>query len=39
MGQAAEGCPVVIVQGLSFTLDEQARAAAVLRPKKMDVFR
>lgn len=39
MGQAAEGCPVVIVRGLPFTLDEQAQAASVLRPKKMDVFR
>jgi coenzyme F420-0:L-glutamate ligase/coenzyme F420-1:gamma-L-glutamate ligase len=39
MGQAAEGCPVVIVRGLPFTLDEQAKAADVLRPKKMDVFR
>jgi coenzyme F420-0:L-glutamate ligase/coenzyme F420-1:gamma-L-glutamate ligase len=39
MGQAAEGCPVVIVRGLSFTLDEQARAADVLRPRELDVFR
>jgi coenzyme F420-0:L-glutamate ligase/coenzyme F420-1:gamma-L-glutamate ligase len=39
MGQAAEGCPVVIVRGLSFTLDENAKAADVLRPKTMDVFR
>lgn len=39
MGQAAEGCPVVIVRGLSFTFDEKARAADVLRPKGMDVFR
>lgn len=39
MGQAAEGCPVVIVRGLPFTLDEEARAAQALRPKKMDVFR
>lgn len=39
MGQAAEGCPVVIVRGLSFTVDEQAKAADALRPKKMDVFR
>lgn len=39
MGQAAEGCPVVIVRGLPFTLDEQAKAADVLRPKEMDVFR
>ena len=39
MGQAAEGCPVVIVRGLDFTPDEEARAACVLRPKKMDLFR
>jgi coenzyme F420-0:L-glutamate ligase / coenzyme F420-1:gamma-L-glutamate ligase len=39
MGQAAEGCPVVMVRGLPFTLDEQAKAADVLRPKNMDVFR
>ena len=39
MGQAAEGCPVVIVRGLPVTPDETARAAAVLRPKKMDLFR
>jgi coenzyme F420-0:L-glutamate ligase/coenzyme F420-1:gamma-L-glutamate ligase len=39
MGQAAEGCPVVIVRGLPFALDEHAKAADVLRPKQMDVFR
>jgi coenzyme F420-0:L-glutamate ligase/coenzyme F420-1:gamma-L-glutamate ligase len=39
MGQAAEGCPVVIVRGLAFTPNEQARAADVLRPKEMDLFR
>ena len=39
MGQGAEGCPAVIVRGLSFTPDEQARAADVLRPRDMDVFR
>ncbi|MEM7344936.1 MAG: coenzyme F420-0:L-glutamate ligase [Chloroflexota bacterium] len=39
MGQAAEGCPVVIVRGLPFAVDDEARAADVLRPKKMDVFR
>jgi len=39
MGQAAEGCPVVIGRGLSFTLDENARAADVLRPKELDLFR
>jgi len=39
MGQAAEGCPVVIVRGLPFTPDNQATAAAVLRPKETDAFR
>jgi coenzyme F420-0:L-glutamate ligase/coenzyme F420-1:gamma-L-glutamate ligase len=39
MGQAAEGCPVVIVRGLSFTIDEQARAADVLRARETDLFR
>ena len=39
MGQAAEGCPVVIARGLSFTFDESARAADLLRPKETDLFR
>lgn len=39
MGQAAEGCPVVTFRGLTFTPDEQAGAADVLRPREMDVFR
>jgi coenzyme F420-0:L-glutamate ligase/coenzyme F420-1:gamma-L-glutamate ligase len=39
MGQAAESCPVVLMRGLSFTVDESARAADVLRPKANDVFR
>jgi coenzyme F420-0:L-glutamate ligase/coenzyme F420-1:gamma-L-glutamate ligase len=39
MGQAAEGCPVVVVRGLPFTFDEQAVAADVLRAKEMDLFR
>lgn len=39
MGQAAEGCPVVIVRSLPFTLNEQAKASDALRPKHLDVFR
>ncbi len=39
MGQAAEGCPVVIVRGLEFTVDNQAQAVDVLREKEMDAFR
>ena len=39
MGQAAEGCPVVIVRGVSFVVDNEAKAADVLRARDMDVFR
>ncbi len=39
MGQAAEGCPVVIMRGLPFIFNEQAKAADVLRPKEIDEFR
>lgn len=39
MGQAAEACPVVIARGVSFSVDEQATAADVLRPREMDLFR
>ena len=39
MGQAAEGCPVVVARGLSFTPDENAWAADVLRAKENDLFR
>jgi coenzyme F420-0:L-glutamate ligase/coenzyme F420-1:gamma-L-glutamate ligase len=39
MGQAAEGCPAVIVRGLTFTPNEQAQARDVLRPRDRDVFR
>ena len=39
MGQAAEGCPVVIARGLAFSPDETARAADGLRPKTKDLFR
>lgn len=39
MGQAAEGCPVVVARGFEFTPDETATAAAVLRPKERDLFR
>jgi coenzyme F420-0:L-glutamate ligase/coenzyme F420-1:gamma-L-glutamate ligase len=39
MGQAAEGCPVVIGRGLRFTPDEEAEAAHALRPKETDLFR
>ncbi len=39
MGQAGEGCPVVILRGLPFTPDETVRAADLLRPKETDLFR
>ncbi len=39
MGQAAEGCPVVVVRGLPFTPDDNARAGDALRPKENDLFR
>jgi coenzyme F420-0:L-glutamate ligase/coenzyme F420-1:gamma-L-glutamate ligase len=39
MGQADEGCPAVVVRGVSFIADEHATAQDVLRPKAMDVFR
>ena len=39
MGQAAEGCPVVVVRGLPFIPNEAARAADVLRPRETDLFR
>jgi coenzyme F420-0:L-glutamate ligase/coenzyme F420-1:gamma-L-glutamate ligase len=39
MGQAGEGCPVVVVRGASFVVDEQAKSTDVLRPKEMDLFR
>lgn len=39
MGQAAEGCPVVVVRGLPFAVDETAKAAHVLRPREGDLFR
>lgn len=39
MGQAAEGCPAVVVRGLPFSVDDEATAADVLRPKETDLFR
>lgn len=39
MGQAAEGCPAVVVRGLPFAADEEASAADLLRPREKDLFR
>ena len=38
MGEAAEGCPAALVRGLSWTADENAGSAALLRPKEKDLF-
>ncbi len=38
MGQAAEATPVVLVRGLEFTASDRP-AAALVRPKEMDLFR
>jgi len=37
MGQADERCPVVLARGLSF--EGEGRAADLIRPRKMDMFR
>jgi coenzyme F420-0:L-glutamate ligase/coenzyme F420-1:gamma-L-glutamate ligase len=39
MGQGAEAVPVVIVRGLSYPIDEQARAADLNRPPELDLYR
>jgi coenzyme F420-0:L-glutamate ligase/coenzyme F420-1:gamma-L-glutamate ligase len=39
MGQGAEAVPVVIVRGLSYPIDEQARAADLNRPSELDLYR
>ncbi len=38
-GQAAEGTPVVIVRGLEYPAREDARAADLVRPAEMDLYR
>jgi coenzyme F420-0:L-glutamate ligase/coenzyme F420-1:gamma-L-glutamate ligase len=38
-GQADEGRPLVLVRGLSFAPDEDARATALLRPIAQDLYR
>jgi coenzyme F420-0:L-glutamate ligase/coenzyme F420-1:gamma-L-glutamate ligase len=38
MGQASEGCPVVLVRGLATRAPHQP-AAALLRPQQQDLFR
>lgn len=38
-GQAGEGRPVVIIRGLTYPLDEAARASDLVRPAELDLFR
>jgi coenzyme F420-0:L-glutamate ligase/coenzyme F420-1:gamma-L-glutamate ligase len=38
MGQADEGTPIVLVRGLSYPQVE-SRAAELVRPKELDLFR
>jgi coenzyme F420-0:L-glutamate ligase/coenzyme F420-1:gamma-L-glutamate ligase len=39
MGQAAEGCPAVLLRGLPYERTDSAAAADVLRPPERDLFR
>jgi len=39
MGQADEGCPVVIVRGVGYTVREDASAQEILRPREQDLYR
>ena len=39
LGQAAEGIPVVLVRGLEYPIREDTRAADLIRPEKMDLYR
>lgn len=39
MGQADEGCPVVIVRGVRYTARENASAREILRPREQDLYR
>ncbi len=38
LGQAAEGIPVVLIRGLSYPPDEEARAADLVRPPDLDLY-
>ena len=38
-GQAAEGMPVVIIRGMSYPTDDSSRAADLIRPEEMDLYR
>lgn len=39
LGQAAEGVPAVIVRGLEYPVRDDARAADLIRPEKLDLYR
>lgn len=39
MGQANEGCPVVVVRGVGYTAREDASAREILRPREQDLYR
>jgi coenzyme F420-0:L-glutamate ligase/coenzyme F420-1:gamma-L-glutamate ligase len=39
LGQADEGVPVVIVRGLTYPVCETARAADLVRPRELDLYR
>jgi coenzyme F420-0:L-glutamate ligase/coenzyme F420-1:gamma-L-glutamate ligase len=39
MGQGAQAVPAVIVRGLSYPADDQARAADLIRPPELDLYR
>lgn len=39
LGQAAEGVPVVILQGLEYPIQEEGRATDLIRPEKLDLYR
>jgi len=38
-GQAAEGMPIVIIRGMSYPTDDSSRAADLIRPEEMDLYR
>lgn len=38
LGQADEAIPVVIVRGLTYPVDEQSRAANLIRPREMNLY-
>jgi coenzyme F420-0:L-glutamate ligase/coenzyme F420-1:gamma-L-glutamate ligase len=39
LGQAAEGVPIVVVRGLDYPVTDDARAADLVRPSELDLYR